>query len=76
MSVIEQVFGEALSLPANARARLARKLLASLDTSTGSPEIEAAWKEEALDRCSAFDSGQLAERDAEDVLREAYKKAR
>ena len=76
MSAIEQVFSEALSLPANARAKLAQRLLASLDKTTGSPEIEAAWKEEALDRCRAFDSGQLAERDAEDVLREAYKKAR
>jgi hypothetical protein len=74
MSAIEQVCNEALSLPAKQRAKLAHRLLASLDEAAGSAEIETAWKEEALDRCSAFDSGQMADRDAKDVLREAYKK--
>jgi putative addiction module component (TIGR02574 family) len=74
MNAIEQVFDEALSLPAKERAKLAQRLLASLDKAAGSPEIEAAWKEEALDRCAAFDRGQMAERDAADVLREAYRK--
>jgi putative addiction module component (TIGR02574 family) len=74
MSAIEQVFSEALSLPAKERASLAQRLLASLDETADSPEIEAAWKQEALDRCAAFDGGQMAERDAADVLREAYRK--
>jgi putative addiction module component (TIGR02574 family) len=74
MSAIEHVFSEALSLPAKERARLAQRLLSSLDKAAGSPEIEAAWKEEALDRCAAFDVGEMAERDAADVLREAYRK--
>jgi putative addiction module component (TIGR02574 family) len=68
MSAIEQVFSEALSLPAKERAKLAQRLLVSLDAEAGSPEIEAAWKEEALDRCQAFDKGKLAERDATDVF--------
>jgi hypothetical protein len=74
MSATEQeVFIEALSLPTRARAALAHKLLASLEHEAGSPEIEAAWKQEALARCEAFDSGKIAERDAEEVLREAYR---
>ncbi len=74
MSAIEQVFHEALSLPSKERAKLAQRLLSSLEKATGSPEIEAAWEEEALDRCAAFDDGQMTERDAADVLREAYRK--
>ena len=70
MSAIEQVFSEALSLPVKERAELAQRLLSSLDKAAGSPEIEADWKEEALDRCAAFDSDQMAERDAADVFRE------
>jgi hypothetical protein len=53
---------------------------ASIDTvfteSEGSPEIDAAWKREALDRCKAFDEGRLTEREATDVLRDAYRKAK
>jgi Putative addiction module component len=70
----EQVFIEALSLPARARATLVQKLLLSLETEVGSPEIEAAWEEEALARYKAFEEGKLTERDAADVLRDAYKK--
>ena len=70
----EQVFIEALSLPARARATLAHKLLLSLEPEAGSPELEAAWDDEALDRCKAFDEGKLAERDSADVLRDAYQK--
>jgi hypothetical protein len=76
MIAIEQIFSEALSLPIKQRAKLAQRLLASLDNAESSMEIEAAWKEEALDRCRAFDSGQMTEREAADVLREAYKKTK
>jgi hypothetical protein len=50
------------------------KLLLSLEDEEDRPEIEAAWKEEALGRCSAFDKGELTEREAATVLRDAYKK--
>jgi hypothetical protein len=73
-STVEQVFIEALSLPTRARATLIQKLLVSLESEAGSPEIEAAWDNEAVERCKAFDEGRLAERDAADVLRDAYKK--
>jgi putative addiction module component (TIGR02574 family) len=66
----EKVYIDALSLPARERAVLAHKLLQSLEPSAGSEEIEAAWRAEALDRCSAFDQGKLTERDADFVLQE------
>jgi hypothetical protein len=37
-----------------------------------SPEIEAAWKREALDRCKAFDEGRLTERAEADVLNDVF----
>ncbi len=75
-AITEQVFIEALSLPTKTRAELAHKLLTSLKREAGSPEIEAAWKQEALDRCNAFDEGKLSERDATDVLRDPCKKVK
>lgn len=70
----EQVFIEALSLPTRVRATLAQKLLRSLESEEGSPEIESAWNDEAMARCNAFDEGKLPEREAADVLRDAYQK--
>jgi hypothetical protein len=70
----ERVFIEALSLPARARAALVHKLLVSLEPEDSSPEIEAAWTEEAVARCEAFDEGKLTERNAADVLRDAYQR--
>jgi putative addiction module component (TIGR02574 family) len=72
----ESVFIEALSLPAKERASLVEKLLLSFEPEKGSTEIEAAWKHEALERCRAFDEGHLTERDAVDVLRDAYRKVK
>ena len=72
----ENIFIEALSLPARERASLVEKLLLSIEPEAGSPEIEAAWKHEALDRCKAFDEGRLTEREAADVLNDAYRKAK
>ena len=72
----EQVFIEALSLPRRERASLVHKLLVSLENVESSPEIEAAWKQEALERCKAFDDGRIADRDADLVLRDAYRKVK
>jgi putative addiction module component (TIGR02574 family) len=69
-----QVFVEALSLPVRARAALVERLLKSLESDNGSPELETAWREEAQGRCAAADAGEIQERDAADVLRDAYKK--
>jgi putative addiction module component (TIGR02574 family) len=70
----ESIFIDALSLPTKERAALTEKLLLSLEPQRGSPEIEAAWKREALDRCQAYDDGKLSERPAENVLNDAYRK--
>ncbi len=59
----EQVFIQALSLPTRQRAALVNKLLQSLEAEEDSPEIEAAWKGEAIDRCKAFDEGKITERE-------------
>jgi hypothetical protein len=72
----EQVFIDALSLPTKARAELVHRLLASLEQEAGSPEIESAWKQEAVERCNASDQGQVTEREAADVLREAYRRVK
>jgi putative addiction module component (TIGR02574 family) len=72
----ETVFIEALSLPTKERAALVEKLLLSLEPEQGSQEIEAAWKREALDRCRAYDEGKLSQRDAVDVLNDAYRKVK
>ena len=72
----ENIFIEALSLPERERASLVEKLLLSIEPEAGSPEIEAAWKHEALDRCKAFDEGRLTEREAADVLNDAYRKTK
>ncbi len=72
----EAIFVEALSLPTKERASLVEKLLLSLEGQESSPEIEAAWKREALDRCQGYDSGKLSERSAAEVLNDAYRKAK
>ena len=72
----ETIFIEALSLPTRERATLVHKLLSSLEPAAGSPEIEAAWKQEALERCAAFDEGKITERGADYVLRDAYRKVK
>lgn len=72
----EAVFIEALSLPTSERAALAERLLVSLEPAEISVEIESAWKREALERCRAYDAGQLTERAAAEALRDAYRKAK
>ena len=72
----EAMFIEALSLPERARASLVQKLLLSFEPEAGSPEIESAWKLEALDRCKAFDAGLLTERSSVDVMNDACRKVK
>jgi hypothetical protein len=67
---IEQVETEALKLEPEARAKLAEKLLRSLDE-LSEKEIEQLWAEEALGRDAEIDSGATSLRDAEDVFRDA-----
>jgi hypothetical protein len=67
---IEQVETEALKLEPEARAKLAEKLLRSLDD-LSDDDVEQLWAEEASRRDAEIDSGEASLRDAEDVFREA-----
>ena len=66
---IEQVEIEALKLDAQARAKLAEKLLQSLEE-LSEEDIERLWAEEAVRRDAELDSGSATMRDAEDVFRD------
>jgi putative addiction module component (TIGR02574 family) len=64
---IEQLEHEVLKLPLHVRARLAERLIASLDEEA---EIERAWVEEAQRRVARLEAGETTTRPVEDALRE------
>ena len=67
---IDELETEALKLDPKARARLAERLLESLESL--SPEENAQiWAEEAQRRADALDAGTLVSRAADEVFREA-----
>jgi hypothetical protein len=70
---INDIEAEALKLDPRARARLARKLLESLET-LWDEENERLWAEEADRRDAAWDSAPGSGRPAGDVLRDARAK--
>jgi hypothetical protein len=67
---ITELEAEALKLDLNDRARLAEKLLESLETLT-EEENERVWFEEAARRDADLDADAAKGRRAEDVLRDA-----
>lgn len=70
-SVAEELEAAALSLPRGERARLAERLLASLDEDA---EIEEAWAAEVRRRLDAYRKGDIEAVPAEDVVREARRR--
>jgi putative addiction module component (TIGR02574 family) len=67
---LDELEAAALKLEPKARARLAERLLDSLEEL--SPEENARmWAEEAQRRADALDAGTLKARSAEDVFRDA-----
>ena len=67
---LEELEAAALKLDPKGRARLAERLLDSLESL--SPEENARiWVEEAQRRAAALESGELSSRPADDVFREA-----
>ena len=70
MRTAEELEREALSLDVETRARLAQRLLASLDR-LAAAEAEALWAREAERRLAAFDRGGLEAIPSEEVLAEA-----
>lgn len=65
---------DALSLPRQARAELAHRLLVSLEDEPVTPEIEEAWKEVAEQRFEKLKQGATTERDAKQAVRDARKR--
>jgi putative addiction module component (TIGR02574 family) len=64
---IEQLESEALRLAPAERARLAQRLIASLDANA---TLETAWYDEAERRLEAIESGRLPEVPADEVFQE------
>ena len=65
---------EALSLPRQARAELAHRLLVSLEDEPVKPEIEEAWKDVAEQRFESLKKGKTTARDAKQAVRDARKR--
>ncbi len=67
----EELEAEALSLSRSERARLAGRLIASLDEDA---EIEQAWIVEAERRLDAYRNGEIEAVSAEEALQEARRR--
>jgi len=65
---LDAVEAQAMKLDSRSRARLARRLIQSLDDPS-SAEIERAWAEEAERRVAELRDGIVAERPAAEVLK-------
>lgn len=63
-----KVVSEALSLPAKSRARLAERLLESLDDPK-QKEIDRLWAEEVEDRIDAYERGELKAIPGKEIFR-------
>lgn len=67
MAEMEQHLAEqALKLPAQQRARIAERLLQSLDQPD--PNLEAIWAEEAESRLAAYERGEIKAIPVQEVL--------
>ena len=64
-----QIIDAALALPAQSKAELVERLLASLESGSQS-EIDAAWAKEADNRIAAYEAGEIEAIPAEQVLAE------
>ena len=69
--VLYELEAAVLSLPKDERARLAERLIASLDED---PAVEAAWAVEIRSRLDAIDRGEIEMIPAEDALAEARRR--
>ena len=63
-----KVVNDALSLPPRSRAKLAEKLLESLDDHR-QQEIDRSWAEEVEDRIDAYEKGSLKAIPGDEVFR-------
>jgi putative addiction module component (TIGR02574 family) len=73
ISPVHELEAAALALPLEERARLAERLLSSLDENA--EDVDAAWVVEVRDRMARFRSGTLKAIPAEEVMADARKRA-
>ena len=66
MNEVTALLEQVLNLPEHDRAKIASRLLESLDTET-QRDVDEAWAEEIERRCAAVDAGTLATSDWKDV---------
>ena len=71
MSTTAEKIVAALSLPPQASAFVAERLIESLDAGSGEA-LSRAWREELLKRCREMDESTVELRDAADVFAKAY----
>jgi putative addiction module component (TIGR02574 family) len=69
--VVHRLEAAALSLPKSERARLAERLIASLDDDS---DVEQAWAAEIRRRLDSIDRGEVETIPAEQVLAEARRR--
>jgi putative addiction module component (TIGR02574 family) len=67
----EKVCIEALSLPRDARAEIAHRLLVSLENEDFSDDVSEAWRKEIARRRQDFREGKANPVTAEEALRQA-----
>jgi putative addiction module component (TIGR02574 family) len=68
-AVLRKLENEAMRLPARSRARLAERLIASLDQGPADPDAGKLWAVEAQQRAEELASGKVKGIPAEKVLR-------
>jgi putative addiction module component (TIGR02574 family) len=68
---LKQLEYELMRLPARARARLAERLITSLDQGPADPDAEKLWMAEAHRRAEELARGKVKGVSAEKVLRKA-----
>jgi putative addiction module component (TIGR02574 family) len=75
---LDRLEAEALELPARERARLAHRLIASLDEDADEDpaEVERAWKEEIQRRLEEYRAGAVQAIPASEVFAEARARLR
>ena len=73
ISPVHELEAAAMALPVNERARLAERLLSSLDSDV--QKVETAWVAEVEDRLVRYRAGELTALSADEVMAEARKRA-
>jgi putative addiction module component (TIGR02574 family) len=71
-TITEKVCIEALSLPRDARAEIAHRLMVSLENEDFSDDVSEAWRGEIQHRRQDFLEGKANPVPAEEALRRAY----